>query len=69
MTEGIEVTPQTGPIRCSGRIRVRAILTPIAITVGGTPGPAGARGIRGDKGEQGEPGALDAGITIDGGNF
>lgn len=69
MTQGIEVTTHTGPIRSCGPIRVRALVTPISIKVRGTPGPAGPVGIKGDKGDQGPPGNLDAGITVDGGNF
>jgi hypothetical protein len=44
-------------------------VTPISIKVRGTPGPAGPVGIKGDQGDQGPPGNLDAGITVDGGNF
>ncbi len=69
MTQGIEVTTHTGPIRSCGQIRVRALVTPITVKVLGTPGPQGASGNPGPQGLQGPPGNLDVGITIDGGNF
>jgi hypothetical protein len=73
MTEKIEVATHTGPIRiqvsASEPVKARALSTPIAIKVLGTPGPTGPQGNKGDKGDQGPPGNLDVGITIDGGNF
>jgi hypothetical protein len=69
MTQGPEVTAHTGPIRCQGTVKVRALMAPVTLRVRGTPGPVGPRGIKGDTGEQGPPGSLDAGIVIDGGNF
>ena len=69
MAQGIEDTPHTGPIRCQGPVKVRALMAPVTIKVRGTPGPAGPQGNKGDMGEPGPPGNLDAGIVIDGGNF
>ena len=69
MTQGPEVTAHTGPIRCQGPVKVRALMAPVTIKVRGTPGPAGPQGNKGDMGEPGPPGNLDAGIFIDGGNF
>jgi len=69
MTQGPEVNPQTGPIRCQGPVRVRVLLAPVTIKVRGTPGPVGPKGLKGDMGEQGPPGNLETGIIIDGGNF
>ncbi len=69
MTHGIGISTHTGPIRSYGPIKVRALHAPISIKVRGTPGPTGPQGFKGDKGDQGPPGNLDAGITIDGGNF
>ena len=69
MTQGLQVTAHTGPIRCQGPIKVRALMAPVTVKVRGTPGPAGPRGLKGDMGDQGPPGNLDAGIVIDGGNF
>ncbi len=69
MTQGPEVTAHTGPIRCLGSVKVRAVMAPITIRARGTPGPAGPKGLKGDTGEQGPPGNLETGIIIDGGNF
>lgn len=69
MTQGPEVTAHTGPIRCQGSVKVRALMAPITVKVRGTPGPTGPRGLKGDTGEQGPPGNLETGIVIDGGNF
>jgi hypothetical protein len=73
MAGKIELAPHTGPIRIqvSGTelVRVRVSSVPIAIRVLGTPGPQGQAGAPGSPGPQGPPGSLDAGITIDGGNF
>ena len=69
MTQGPQVTAHTGPIRCQGPIKVRALMAPVTVKVRGTPGPAGQRGLKGDMGDQGPAGNLDAGIVIDGGNF
>ncbi|WP_395660826.1 hypothetical protein [Aestuariivirga sp.] len=69
MTQGPQVTAHTGPIRCQGPIKVRALMAPVTVKVRGTPGPAGPRGLKGDMGDQGPAGNLDAGIVIDGGNF
>jgi len=70
MTDRIKVATHTGPIRIrvtsSEPVKAHALSAPIAIKFLGTPGPPGPQGT---KGEQGLPGALDAGITIDGGNF
>ena len=41
MTQGPEVTAHTGPIRCQGPVKVRALMAPVTIKVRGTPGPAG----------------------------
>ena len=69
MTQAPQVTANTGPIRCQGPIKVRALMVPVTVKVRGTPGPAGPRGLKGDMGDQGPAGNLDAGIVIDGGNF
>ena len=73
MTAKVELSRQTGPIRIrvSGteRVRVRVSSLPVTVRVLGTPGPTGATGAVGPQGLQGPPGNLDAGITIDGGNF
>ena len=73
MTAKVELARQTGPIRIrvSGteRVRVRVSSLPVTVRVLGTPGPTGATGAVGPQGLQGPPGNLDAGITIDGGNF
>ncbi len=73
MTEKIEVATHSGPIRirvsASEPVKARALSTPIAIKVLGIPGPTGQTGQQGPLGPQGPPGNLDAGITIDGGNF
>jgi len=42
---------------------------PIAVSVLGTPGPQDHAGARGSPGPKASHGSLDAGITIDGGNF
>ena len=73
MAGKIELAPHTGPIRIrvSGteKVRVRVSSVPIAVRVLGAPGPQGQAGAPGLPGPQGPPGSLDAGITIDGGNF
>ncbi|MFN4141197.1 hypothetical protein [Aestuariivirga sp.] len=73
MAGKIELAPHTGPIRIrvSGteQVMVRVSSVPIAVRVLGTPGPQGQDGAPGFPGPQGPPGSLDAGITIDGGNF
>ena len=69
MTHGIGITTHRGPIQAYGPIKVRPLAAPISIKVLGPPGPDGPRGVKGDRGDQGPPGNLDAGITIDGGNF
>ena len=73
MTEKIEVATHSGPIRvrvsASEPVKARALSAPIAIKVLGMPGPTGETGAQGPAGPQGPPGNLDAGITIDGGNF
>lgn len=73
MTEKIEVATHSGPIRirvsASEPVKARALSTPIAIKVLGLPGPQGPSGTAGPPGPSGPPGNLDAGITIDGGNF
>lgn len=69
MTERLELTPNTGPIRSCGSVKVRALTAPVTIRVRGTPGPTGPQGVKGDTGAQGPTGTLDAGIVIDGGNF
>lgn len=73
MTEKIEVATHTGPIRvrvsASEPVKARALSTPIAVKVLGFPGPTGAQGAQGPQGPQGAPGTLEAGVTIDGGNF
>jgi hypothetical protein len=73
MASKIELAPHIGPIRIrvSGteQVRVRVSNVPIAVRVLGLPGPHGQAGAPGSPGPQGPPGSLDAGITIDGGNF
>ncbi len=69
MAQGPEVTAHTGPIRCHGTVKVRALMAPVTLRVRGTPGPAGPQGLKGETGEQGPAGNLGAGIVIDGGNF
>jgi len=73
MAGKLELAPLTGPIRIqvSGteQVRVRVNSVPITVRVLGTPGPEGEAGVQGSPGPQGPPGSLDAGITIDGGNF
>ena len=69
MAQGPEVTAHTGPIRCEGTVKVRALMAPVTLKFRGTPGPAGPQGLKGDTGEQGPPGNLDTRIVIDGGNF
>ena len=69
MAQGPEVTAHTGPIRCQGTVKVRALMAPVTLRVRGTPGPEGPQGLKGEMGEQGPPGNLDTGIVIDGGNF
>jgi hypothetical protein len=73
MAGKIELAPHTGPIRIrvSGTepVRVRVSTVPIAVRVLGAHGPQGQAGAPGSPGPQGPPGSLDAGITIDGGNF
>ena len=69
MAQGPEVTAHTGPIRCQGTVKVRALMAPVTLRIRGTPGPEGPRGLKGETGEQGPPGNLDTGIVIDGGNF
>lgn len=73
MTEKIRITQQTGPIQLTmispAEVRVRAAVGPAKVSVGGTPGPQGGVGPPGPQGPEGPPGNLDAGITLDGGNF
>lgn len=73
MAEKIEVATFTGPIRirvsASEPIKARALSSPVSIKVLGMPGPTGTPGQQGPMGPQGPAGNLDAGITIDGGNF
>ncbi len=73
MAGKLELAPHIGPIRIrvSGteQVRVRVSSVPIAVRVLGLPGPHGQAGAPGSPGPQGPPGGLDAGITIDGGNF
>jgi hypothetical protein len=73
MAGKVELAPHTVPIRIqvSGteQVRVRVSSVPIAVRVLGVPGPQGQDGAPGTPGPQGPPGSLDAGITIDGGNF
>ena len=73
MAGKLELASHSGPIRIrvSGteRVRVRVSSVPIAVRVLGAPGPQGQAGAPGFPGPQGPPGNLDAGITIDGGNF
>lgn len=73
MTEKIEVATHSGPIRvrvsASEPVKARALSAPIAIKVLGMPGPTGETGAQGPTGPQGPPGNLDAGVTIDGGNY
>ena len=73
MAGKLELASHSGPIRIrvSGteQVRVRVSTVPIAVRVLGLPGPQGQAGVLGAPGPQGPPGSLDAGITIDGGNF
>lgn len=73
MAGKVEVATHTGPIRIrvSGTEKVKAKVgsVPISVKVLGAPGPVGPQGTQGPQGVQGPPGNLDAGITIDGGNF
>lgn len=73
MAGKVELAPHIGPIRIrvSGteQVKVRVSSVPVAIRVLGMPGPQGQAGAPGSLGPQGPPGSLDAGITIDGGNF
>lgn len=73
MAEKIEVATHTGPIHirvlANEPVKARALSTPIAIKVLGLPGPQGPTGSQGPPGPLGPPGNLNAGITIDGGNF
>ena len=73
MTGKVEVATQIGPIRIrvsdteTGKAKVGSVL--ISVKVLGSPNPVGPQGTQGPQGLQGPPGNLDAGITIDGGNF
>jgi hypothetical protein len=73
MAEKVEVATYTGPIRIRvagvEKVQARVSSVPIAIKLLGAPGPQGQAGAPGSPGPQGPPGSLDAGITIDGGNF
>lgn len=73
MTDRIELTTATGPIRvrvsASERVALRIVSAPVSVRVLGTPGPDGRLGPIGPQGLVGPPGNLDAGIIVDGGNF
>lgn len=73
MTEEIRITQQTGPIRLTmvspAKVTLRAATAPNTVRIGGTPGPQGGAGPQGPPGPEGPPGTLEAGITLDGGNF
>ena len=73
MMDELRITQQTGPIRLTmispADVRVRAAVGAAKVSVGGTPGPPGGAGPQGPPGPKGPPGNLEAGITLDGGNF
>jgi len=73
MTDRIELTTATGPIRvrvaASEPVKLRVATVPVSVRVLGTPGPDGRLGPTGPQGPVGPPGNLDAGIVVDGGNF
>jgi len=73
MTERIELTTTTGPIRvrvlASEPMALRIATAPVSVRVLGVPGPDGRLGPIGPQGLVGPPGNLDAGIIVDGGNF
>lgn len=73
MTERIELTTTTGPIRVrvssSEGVALRIGTAPVSVRLLGMPGPDGVPGAAGVPGPVGPPGNLDAGIVVDGGNF
>ena len=73
MTDEIRITPQTGSIRLTmispAEVKLRTTTAPATVRISGTPGPQGGAGPQGPPGPEGPPGNLDAGITLDGGNF
>ena len=73
MTERIELTAASGPIRievsASEQVALRIPTAPVSVRVLGTPGPDGRLGPIGPQGPVGPAGNLDAGIVVDGGNF
>jgi len=73
MTDLIELTTATGPIRvrvlASEPVAFRIASTPVSVRVLGVPGPDGRLGPVGPQGPIGPVGNLDAGIIVDGGNF
>ena len=73
MTERIELTTTTGPIRvrvlASEPMALRIATAPVSVRVLGVPGPDGRLGPIGPQGPIGPVGNLDAGIVVDGGNF
>ena len=73
MTERIELTAASGPIRIQASacepVALRIASAPFSVRVLGTPGPDGRLGPIGPQGPVGPVGNLDAGIIVDGGNF
>ncbi|SDB57460.1 hypothetical protein [Bauldia litoralis] len=73
MTDRIELTTTTGPIRVralvSESVRLWIAAVPVSVRVLGTPGPDGRLGETGPQGPVGPPGNLETGIVVDGGNF
>ena len=73
MTERIELTAASGPIRiqvsASEPVAPRIASAPVSVRVLGMPGPDGRLGPIGPQGPVGPVGNLDAGIIVDGGNF
>lgn len=73
MTDRIELTTATGPIRvrvlASEPVALRVASAPVSVRVLGMPGPDGRLGPVGPQGPTGPPGNLDTGIVLDGGNF
>jgi len=73
MTERIELTTATGPIRvrvlASEPVALRIASAPVPVRILGLPGPDGRLGPVRPQGPVGPVGNLDAGIVVDGGNF
>lgn len=73
MTDRIELTSATGPIRvrvsASEPVKLKITAVPVSVKILGTPGPDGRLGPIGPQGPVGPVGNLDTGIVVDGGNF